>query len=67
MQVTLPFDPDFALSKKKLVCACTPDEENTGSDTCKIRKLGSTLEESALAGWKVLFFIITVLIRLCGL
>ncbi|KAL3982455.1 PHD-finger family protein [Acanthocheilonema viteae] len=44
-EITLPFDADYFLSKTKLVCACSADDEDDGTVDCLIRNFNRSLEE----------------------
>uniref|UniRef100_A0A915Q0G0 SET domain-containing protein n=1 Tax=Setaria digitata TaxID=48799 RepID=A0A915Q0G0_9BILA len=44
-EITLPFDADYFMSKTKLVCACSADDEDDGSGNCLIRNFNRSLEQ----------------------
>ncbi|VDK80109.1 unnamed protein product [Litomosoides sigmodontis] len=43
-EITLPFDSDYFLSRMKLVCACSADDEDDSED-CLVRNFNQSFEE----------------------
>ncbi|KAK6110771.1 PHD-finger family protein [Brugia pahangi] len=44
-EITVPFDDDYYLSKTKLICACSADDEHDGNVDCLVRNFNRMLEQ----------------------
>uniref|UniRef100_A0A0R3S4H8 SET domain-containing protein n=1 Tax=Elaeophora elaphi TaxID=1147741 RepID=A0A0R3S4H8_9BILA len=44
-EITLPFDADYFMSKTKLVCACSADDEDDSSVDCLVRNFNRSYEQ----------------------
>ncbi|EJD75104.1 hypothetical protein LOAG_17683 [Loa loa] len=44
-EITLPFDADYFMSKTKLVCACSADDEDDSNVDCLVRNFNRSLEQ----------------------
>ncbi|VDM11806.1 unnamed protein product, partial [Wuchereria bancrofti] len=44
-EITVPFDDDYYLSKTKLICACSADDEHDGNVDCLVRNFNRLLKQ----------------------
>ncbi|VIO87050.1 Uncharacterized protein BM_BM3397 [Brugia malayi] len=44
-EITVPFDDDYYLSKTKLICACSADDEHDGNVDCLVRNFNRMLKQ----------------------